>query len=256
MHLIGLEDDPWLTLDDAAGMGDSSEPFDIRPPVCRHFLASRRSSARNSSEFEDCTAVTVLLDGEEVQLQIEEHADINEDYSSIPAVDAVLVVFSTIDRITFQHAHEALCALRRDVKHDVIVLVANKIDLIRIRQVAEQEGKSAAATFDCKYFEVSALMSLRVDELLAGVVNQIRLRKLKRLGPCSPVTEGRKSPLRLINKILKRQAPVSKSCDNLQRRLGPQITHYQLSSNLGVDISEGCFIFDFASLPLEVAQSI
>ena len=87
------------------------------------------------------------------------------------------------------------------------------------------EGKSAAATFDCKYFEVSALMSLRVDELLAGVVNQIRLRKLKRLGPCSPVTEGRKSPLRLINKILKRQAPVSKSCDNL---LVLWITMFQL----------------------------
>ena len=28
--------------------------------------------------------------------------------------------------------------------------------------------------------------------------------------------------------------------------------HYHLSSNLGVGISEGCFIFDFASLPSEV----
>ena len=32
--------------------------------------------------------------------------------------------------------------------------------------------------------------------------------------------------------------------------------HYHLSSNLGVGISEGCFIFDFASLPLEVARPI
>ena len=28
------------------------------------------------------------------------------------------------------------------------------------------------------------------------------------------------------------------------------------SSNLGVDISEGCFVLDFASLPLEVARPI
>ena len=28
--------------------------------------------------------------------------------------------------------------------------------------------------------------------------------------------------------------------------------HYRLSSNLGVGISEGCFIFEFASLPSEV----
>ena len=32
--------------------------------------------------------------------------------------------------------------------------------------------------------------------------------------------------------------------------------HYYLSSNLGMGISEGCFIFYFASLPLEVAWAI
>ena len=32
--------------------------------------------------------------------------------------------------------------------------------------------------------------------------------------------------------------------------------HYHPCSNLGVGISEGCFIFDFASLPLEVARPI
>ena len=52
-------------------------------------------------------------------------------------MDAILVVFSTIDRTTFHHAQEALAALRRDARHKVIVLVANKIDLVRIRQVAE-----------------------------------------------------------------------------------------------------------------------
>ena len=32
--------------------------------------------------------------------------------------------------------------------------------------------------------------------------------------------------------------------------------HYHPCSNLSMGISEGCFIFDFASLPLEVAQPI
>ena len=32
--------------------------------------------------------------------------------------------------------------------------------------------------------------------------------------------------------------------------------HYHPCSNLGVGISEGCFVFDFASLPLEVARPI
>ena len=32
--------------------------------------------------------------------------------------------------------------------------------------------------------------------------------------------------------------------------------HYHPCSNLGVGISEGCYIFDFASLSLEVARPI
>ena len=32
--------------------------------------------------------------------------------------------------------------------------------------------------------------------------------------------------------------------------------HYHACSNLNVGIAEGCFIFDFASLPLEVARPI
>ena len=32
--------------------------------------------------------------------------------------------------------------------------------------------------------------------------------------------------------------------------------HYHLSSDLGVGISEGCFIFDFASVPLDFARPI
>ena len=32
--------------------------------------------------------------------------------------------------------------------------------------------------------------------------------------------------------------------------------HYHVSLNLGVGISEQCFIFDFASLPLEVTRPI
>ena len=34
------------------------------------------------------------------------------------------------------------------------------------------------------------------------------------------------------------------------------IDYYHPSSNLGVGIPEGCFIFDFALLPLEVARTI
>ena len=85
------------------------------------------------------------------------------------------------------------------------------------------EGKSTAVTYSCKYFEVSSLMNLQVDTLLAGLLNQIRLRKSNTSAPYEPHPHciqdcGVKSPMSLLGRMLrpamlKRQQ--SKSCDNL-----------------------------------------
>lgn len=40
------------------------------------------------------------------------------------------------------------------------------------------EGKSAAQTYDCKYIEVSAAIDHKIDELLVGILKQIRLMKV------------------------------------------------------------------------------
>jgi hypothetical protein len=60
-------------------------------------------------------------------------------------------------------------------------------------------------------------MNLKVDDLLAGLVNLIRLNRGRRSREDSVTlcSEGRASPLRFIGRILRRQAPVSRSCDNL-----------------------------------------
>jgi len=40
--------------------------------------------------------------------------------------------------------------------------------------LSSSEAKAAAQTYDCKYIEVSAILNHRVDELLVGVVKQLR----------------------------------------------------------------------------------
>ena len=70
-----------------------------------------------------------------------------------------------------------------------------------------------AETYNCKYIEVSALMNLKVDDLLGGIVNQIRLRengKLHQKDVARP-----KSPIVLIGRLLKRNSCYSKSCENM-----------------------------------------
>ena len=54
-------------------------------------------------------------------------------------MDAYVVVYSILDRATFERALEILYELRRDPeKHPAIILVANKSDVVRSRQVSEE----------------------------------------------------------------------------------------------------------------------
>ena len=75
-------------------------------------------------------------------------------------------------------------------------------------------------TYSCKFAETSALMNMKVDELLAGVLNQIRLRKHKQSKetPDSATHCSLRSPIALLGRVLKPavlRRQFSKSCDNL-----------------------------------------
>ena len=54
--------------------------------------------------------------------------------------DAYIVVFSITDRGTFQHALEVLYEIRQtEASSDAaVILVANKSDLVRSRQISEE----------------------------------------------------------------------------------------------------------------------
>ena len=53
------------------------------------------------------------------------------------------------------------------------VQVGNKVDLERSRQVAPEEGKELARSYEAKFIETSAGLKHNVDELLVGVIKQI-----------------------------------------------------------------------------------
>ena len=43
------------------------------------------------------------------------------------------------------------------------------------------EGKSAAMRFRCKYIEVSAMFNHKLDDLLVGIIKQMRLKLLVKI---------------------------------------------------------------------------
>uniref|UniRef100_A0A182PKR2 GTP-binding protein GEM n=1 Tax=Anopheles epiroticus TaxID=199890 RepID=A0A182PKR2_9DIPT len=93
--------------------------------------------------------------------------------------DAFLVVYSVVDKATFSRADQLLNMLHdMDVSRSrPTILVANKIDLARSRAVSSQDGKCLACTHKIKFIEVSVAINHNVDELLAGILSQIRLKR-------------------------------------------------------------------------------
>ncbi|KAE8747218.1 hypothetical protein FOCC_FOCC006085 [Frankliniella occidentalis] len=91
--------------------------------------------------------------------------------------------------------------------------------------VLEENGKALAASRDCKYIETSSGIQHNVDELLVGVLKQIRLRatrdrKRQRRGSASSRLHGSRTSLSLniareiLHKICLNDSK-SKSCENL-----------------------------------------
>ncbi|XP_070604176.1 GTP-binding protein GEM [Erythrolamprus reginae] len=93
--------------------------------------------------------------------------------------DAYVIVYSITDRASFERASELRIRLRRarQMEDLPIILVGNKSDLVRRREVSVSEGRACAVVFDCKFIETSAAVQHNVRELFEGIVRQVRLRR-------------------------------------------------------------------------------
>ncbi|XP_042327471.1 GTP-binding protein REM 2 isoform X3 [Sceloporus undulatus] len=104
--------------------------------------------------------------------------------SCLQTGDAFLVVFSVTDRRSFTRVPPTLLRLRAGSPRTdpPIILVGNKSDLARSREVSREEGRSLAVMMNCKHIETSAALHHNTEELFEGVVRQIRLRHHRREG--------------------------------------------------------------------------
>ncbi|XP_070604841.1 GTP-binding protein REM 1 [Erythrolamprus reginae] len=127
---------------------------------------------------------TLSVDGEETTLVVidtweAEKRPSEEENSRLQLGDAYVIVYSITDRGSFESASELRIQLRRSRQAEnlPIILVGNKSDLVRSREVSVEEGRACAVVFDCKFIETSAALQHNVSELFEGVVRQIRLRQ-------------------------------------------------------------------------------
>lgn len=68
--------------------------------------------------------------------------------------DGFLVVYSIIDRPSFTHARRLASAISET--DAALVIVANKSDMVHLRQVSPEDGATLARDFECDFFELTA----------------------------------------------------------------------------------------------------
>ncbi|PIO31606.1 hypothetical protein AB205_0184400 [Aquarana catesbeiana] len=100
-------------------------------------------------------------------------------YERTLMVDGESATLILIDIASFEKASELRIQLRRarQTEDIPIILVGNKSDLVRCREVSISEGRACAVVFDCKFIETSAAVQHNVKELFEGIVRQVRLRR-------------------------------------------------------------------------------
>ncbi|XP_029101820.1 GTP-binding protein GEM [Scleropages formosus] len=139
-------------------------------------------------DFEHCAGQicerTVTVDGESAIITLLDTWDPQDGGSwtqeqCLQAGDAYLIVYSITERESFERASELRIQLRRARQSEdlPIILVGNKCDLVRCREVSVNEGRACAVVFDCKFIETSAAMQHNVREMFDGIVRQLRLRR-------------------------------------------------------------------------------
>ncbi|XP_005091727.3 GTP-binding protein Rit2 [Aplysia californica] len=170
--------------------------------------------------------VNVQLDGEESVLHFldeEQHPDFEAE--EIP-IDAYVVVFSVSDTQSYNQAVKSLKTLREvHGTNKAVILVGNKIDIARGRRVTKHDAMRVAKKYNCRYTETSVALNHHVDELLVGILSQIR----EQINPpaaaaLAPPKEAAhrsrsKSPGRAItdffSKIFGQNDKKAKSCETL-----------------------------------------
>ncbi|KAJ0171249.1 hypothetical protein K1T71_012799 [Dendrolimus kikuchii] len=155
----------------APGVGKSS--------LVGQFMTSEYLHAYDTSIDDESgeRSVCVLLAGEESEITFLDAPP--DNVISEGCAHGYCVVYSTADRESFVDAERRLQILwaAGHTARRAVILVGNKADLARSRAVPTDEGKILATSYECKFIETSVGINHNVDELLVGLLTQIRLKQ-------------------------------------------------------------------------------
>ncbi|KAK2488809.1 hypothetical protein MC885_018801 [Smutsia gigantea] len=128
--------------------------------------------------IEDAYKIQIRIDDEPANLDILDTAGqakctaMRDQY--MRAGEGFIICFSSTDRRSFHEVREfkqLICRVRRT--DSTPVLVGNKSDLKRLRQVTKEEGLALAREFSCPFLETSAAYRYYIDDVFPALVREI-----------------------------------------------------------------------------------
>ncbi|XP_061180146.1 GTP-binding protein Rit1-like [Saccostrea echinata] len=117
-----------------------------------------------------------VLNFVEADMYIQNHGNTNE-------YDGFVMMYSVTDKRSFNFIANKLKKIKEEVGDSKpVYVVANKVDLIRFREVSSKDGLSLAQENNCSFVEVSVSLQWNIDKVLVDVTEQLQGGKKKNNG--------------------------------------------------------------------------
>ncbi|ETN61061.1 MRAS2 [Anopheles darlingi] len=117
---------------------------------------NRSSSSSSNTKLFQIFPLSKIETPSVATINVEENAEalcLTAGSESVQWADGLLLVYSITDRDSFNYIRRAKEELAGDTP---VALVANKVDMVHLRQVSTEEGDILAKDFECKFSEISA----------------------------------------------------------------------------------------------------
>ncbi|KAK2869382.1 hypothetical protein Q7C36_001253 [Tachysurus vachellii] len=171
---------------------------------------TKRFISEYDPNLEDTYSSEEIVDQQPVLVKVMDTADqdgpVNCD-RYLAWASAFLIIYSIDSRLSFevcQQYVEAVTLYTKGLQPEApIILVGNKVDMERYRQVNKADGATLAARFGCLFFEVSACLDfVSVQNVFYEAVREVRREAERSLSPRPLYISEDKAPISLSSASL------------------------------------------------------
>ncbi|KAG9341319.1 hypothetical protein JZ751_019423 [Albula glossodonta] len=163
---------------------------------------AQRIGLASNTRTQDTYSTEEIVDQQPVVVKVMDTADQDgpvdcERY--LTWASAFLVVYSIAERHTFEGCQSYLDILalhtRGEAPQPPLILLGNKVDMERYRQVSRCQGVELASRYGCLFFEVSACLDfLSVQQVFHEAVREVRREAGRDGTPSLYISEDRPPP--------------------------------------------------------------